>query len=330
MSSPEPMPQTGGDKRSEPRDGAERERRLFLDEPLPMEFLKTMDIDASVRLSDIQMPYRKYKDYSINLGLTDGRLQFSALGHAGIYQEFSLEYRANTGARAADHQLKLEIKKLQLKPLLEPTRLSGMVEGELDLAADLAGKGNSIAAIMGSLDGEILESLEDARADVAAVDRIIGGVTAVLGQMVKPGEKLAVVNCGLTDVKIEKGKARVRSLLDTEFSTIWGEGDIDLGTEQIDLLVTPKPKGVTLSVATPVVVSGPLAAPGFKVQEGGLLTTLADLTLKFALPQVMVADVFGLDAQDNPCFQMVTGEPAATPGKTEVPGEAVLKSITGP
>ena len=65
-----------------------------------------------------------------------------------------------------------------------------------------------------------------------------------------------------------------------------------------------------MSVATPVVVEGPLAAPGFRVEEGGLLGTLTELVTKISIPSLILVDAFGDAVKESPCAVMLSGGPS--------------------
>ena len=104
------------------------------------------------------------------------------------------------------------------------------------------------------------------------------------------------------------GKAQVRGMLDTAHSIVVGNGEIDLETGQLNLRVDPMGKGVTLSLATPVVVHGSLWNPEYTVLKGELLVTLTDMTTRAALPPLVLLDAFGDTVAENPCVAFTAGK----------------------
>ena len=196
------------------------------------------------------------------------------------------------------------------------TDARGLIEGELEILAQLEARGKSVAAVMGSLDGKVLSVWDEARADVKSLDRLIGGAGALLGQMVTPKDELAMVNCGVLSVNFEQGQGHVEGLFDTEYSTVVAKGDLDLRAETVALRVKPKSKGVTLSVAAPVIVQGPLAGPSVSLEASGALFKLTDVLAKLAIPQLLLVDAFGDAVSGNPCVALVSGETQPAAGST--------------
>jgi len=98
------------------------------------------------------------------------------------------------------------------------------------------------------------------------------------------GSAVGKGHCGIAALQFSNGKTAVHGLLDTPYSTVLTQGDVDLGGETLNLRVLPHDKGVNLSVATPVLVSGSLNAPSVQIEAGGLLLILTELAGKIALP----------------------------------------------
>jgi hypothetical protein len=107
----------------------------------------------------------------------------------------------------------------------------------------------------------------------------------------------------------------VQGLLDTPYSTVVADGSLDLAAETLDVRVVPSPKGATLSVATPVRVSGRLTDPNVAPERGGLALTLGELVAKVAIPHLLVADALGRTLADDACLHAVADmAPAAAAG----------------
>jgi len=117
---------------------------------------------------------------------------------------------------------------------------------------DLKGQGASVAAVMASLDGEMKLLMAKGTASTAGLDYAVGGIAQVLGTFISRGTDKMAVNCAAGDFLVRSGVATSRALVvDSEFSTIAGEGKIDLGRETLDMRITPRPKSATLNLCTP-------------------------------------------------------------------------------
>ncbi len=280
-------------------------RRIYSDEPIGLDWMGTFDGRARVKLKSAPNPYVPLGDLVVDAVLENGRLGLEASGRTdGRTARLNAELNS-----VGEPTLKIDLRaeKLAIAPLIASTRASGMVRGELDLGAELTTVVRSERSAAESLSGSVVALVEDAQADVAGLDRIVGGAAALLGQLVTPGARLAKVNCGTVALDFRRGRTAVKAVVDTPNSLVVAVGDLDLVSATLDVRVDPTPKGVTLSVATPVVVSGPIASPSYRIEKAGLLLTLADLAAKVAVPQLMLVQALGDIAVRNDCVQIATG-----------------------
>jgi hypothetical protein len=149
------------------------------------------------------------------------------------------------------------------------------------------------------------------------------------------------IHCAICDLKFDKGLMTSElAVLDTQYSTVFLEGQVDLKNEQLDLRVSPESKGVTLSVAFPVLVKGKLAAPNIDVEKKGALIKTGELWATVAYPPAALLkfdDLTG-EGRHNPCVSMVAekgGIPfvkdvgKAVKGTVKVTGKVVKGTVEG-
>jgi AsmA protein len=84
------------------------------------------------------------------------------------------------------------------------------------------------------------------------------------------GDRLVTLHCGVADFDVKQGKMQAAALvLDTQVTTIFGTGSIDLASEQLNLVLNPKTKNTSpLALHSPIYVSGTLAHPKVEVDKG--------------------------------------------------------------
>ena len=155
--------------------------------------------------------------------------------------------RFNLGSQDKPSSLAMEMKidQLDLGPMLDELGYQRTLEGTLDADVTLAGSGKSLADLMAGLNGRISLVMNDGQ--VASnyfnlLQRILG--TNVL-QMINPfktKETQTKVNCFINDINIKDGLAECKLLLDTDQTSIFGVGGVDLRTEKLDLGLKPVPK----------------------------------------------------------------------------------------
>ncbi len=168
--------------------------------------------------------------------------------------------------------LKLDARHLKLKqlfPTFEPMRTSF---GEINGNADLNARGNSIAALLGSADGELKLLMNDGAISKTLLETAglnVGNI--VIGKLF--GDKTVQINCAASDMSATNGLFDLRLFVfDTDDAVINVTGTVNMATEKFDLDVQPHTKGVRIfSLRSPLYVQGTLKHPDVGVQKGPLL-----------------------------------------------------------
>ncbi|MBW2646594.1 MAG: hypothetical protein JRE23_10520, partial [Deltaproteobacteria bacterium] len=175
-----------------------------------------------------------------------------------------------------------------------------------DLMADLNGR-VSIVMMDGQLTSKHLDRLQ----------RILGTNVLRLINPFKKKETQTKVNCFINDIDIKDGLAKCNFLLDTNQTSIFSAGDVDLRTEKLDLGIKPVPKkGHGLdSVATvgfsfkelsqPFELSGTLAHPSLVLDPTRTLFMLGKVAGAVALGPAGITAFFAdvsLGKKD-PCLE---------------------------
>jgi hypothetical protein len=113
-------------------------------------------------------------------------------------------------------------------------------------------------------------------------------------------------NCIVAHIEVKEGQAEIEDLLlDTQRITIAASGILNLETEELDIMVAPRPKRASLvSLANPVRIQGTMAEPevsvtriprGRRLAGAGLLAGLVNPAfLIFALSDTGTGEA-------NPC-----------------------------
>jgi hypothetical protein len=203
------------------------------------------------------------------------------------------------------------------------------VEGPLAVDIFLEGRGRSVAQIMATLNGNVNLLMEQGRADAKALDVFVGGLTAMLGTIFTEDSSKTKIECAICDLKFDQGILTPQlALLDTQYSTVFAEGRVDLKQEQLDLKVSPNAKGVTLSVAFPVRLKGTFSKPNVDVEKTGALLKAGELWATVVYPPAALLKFSDLgEGKSNPCVSMVA-EKAGIPILDDV-GKALKGTVKG-
>ncbi len=281
--------------------------QVFTTTALDLEWMDATDLKARVHVTNLAGLGHALNDLDLTITLGQRLLSLTGTGKAEGVRDLALELILNGQGEMPTLDLHLKGDKLHIAPLLAGTGAEGQVKGDLDARVRLSAKGDTEAALAASLAGELMLLAENIEAPVADLDRMGGGAKTIFGQILTPRSRMARVECALVAMNFDDGRTRIKGVIDTPNSTVTGEGSLDLVKETIELRLVPQAKGVTLAVSTPVLVSGPLADPDYRIEPGGLISSLSDIAARIAVPQLLLIDAFGKTLAESSCGQILTG-----------------------
>ena len=247
--------------------------RLLPTEPFRTDRWKAMDADVGYRADRIvhgeALPIQSLETHvAMDAGVLHlDPLRFGVAGgkvDSTILLDGSRTPMHGTLALHAQH-LKLK----QLFPTFQPMRTS---LGEINGNAALDARGNSVAALLGSANGELKLLMNDgaiSRNLLETAGLNVGNI--ILGKLF--GDKTVKINCAASDFVAKDGLFDTRLfVLDTPDALIDVTGTVNFADEKLDLDVTPHTKGLRiLSLRSPLYVKGTLKHPDVGVHPGPLL-----------------------------------------------------------
>jgi len=310
-----PTKNDGANKgRAEKKSG--RPGKVLPAERLPLDALRALDANVKLSLAEVVTPGISLRQVSVVATLENGRLTLKpmALSLAGSAIKFSA--LVDAGLKVPAVTFEMAALKLDLGRLLSEAKATELVQGTGNLSVKLAGRGNSVAAIAGSLNGDTKLLMNEGKIKTAAFDSAIGGLSAIVGMMSSETSEWTVLNCVASRFEIKKGIATSQVLLvDTEYSTVVGEGEMDLGKESLAMKVSPQSKSATLNVAVPIKIGGTFAEPTFRPDELATARRLGGLLGATAFPPLALLALGDIGSgDDNPCLTLAKGgakKPAA-------------------
>ena len=268
----------GTPQAADPDDGL-----LFPTRPYDTTKLRSMDARVSLVAERLRAPPLPFESLDARLELEDGDLRREPLdfGFAGGHLTGSAHLDARQSPMAAD--IDLQARGLQL-PRMLPDAEAAQSQGSLGGRFRLGGRGDSVAAIMASADGEAGLAMGPGRISNYIME-LVGLDLAEMLKFKLGRDKEIAVHCGYADFAIEGGVMNARALaFDTSDTLVLGEGRIDLRDEQLDLVLRPRPKDFSpFSLRSPLQVSGPLLDPDVGPQGGPLLLRGAAAAALYAI-----------------------------------------------
>jgi len=282
--------------------------KLFSEEALPFDLLSQANIKATLRGENLVRHNRRLKEVEVSIDLVDEMLSVSMLKHSFIRDKFVADFVVDaSGMGMPSTTITIKVPKLELSELLITGGGAAAVQGPMAIDVFLHGRGSSMAQIMGSLDGNINLLMEQGSANAKALDIFVGGLTAMVGTIFVDESAKTKINCAICDFKLVDGELTSKlAVLDTQYSTVFVDGQVDLGNEKLDIKVSPKAKGVTLSVAYPVRLYGRLSKPSVEIEKTDALLKSGELWANIVYPPSALVKFSDLaDGKSNACVSMV-------------------------
>lgn len=299
--------------------------RLFPATALPVASLRGLEAELTLAVGRLALGQATLADLSAEARLGQGRLTvkpLSAILAGGLMEgELVLDGSRDPAAVSA----RLMGKGVELGRLLKETGASdALTGGRADLSLDLAGRGQSLRAVMASANGQALLTVGEARIENTAVNWAGGDVLMqVLGSLnpLAASEKSTRMTCAVARFVLKDGIATADKgiAVETAKVDVVGSGAVDLRSEALDLGITPRPReGVGLSLGGTLSgmtrLRGTLLNPSVGVDELGTARAAASVGAAMATGGLSLLGEMLFDrvtADGTPCRTAMGGKPAA-------------------
>ncbi|MEX1347113.1 MAG: AsmA family protein [Desulfobacterales bacterium] len=287
-----------------------QKRRLFSDNPLPFDVLKKVDADILMKARNIHAKDARLEFGQLTLKLQDGDFSIDRL--EATYRQTKISGNLHINSSSPPQvATKFIVQGLNLGELLKETGVSDQVRANLDIAAHLKSRGDSVYSLMANLDGSIGAVMGEGYL-TRYLDLLSVGLTSKVihfwGEHKKGGE----IRCAVVQFDVNSGTATSKAFVfDTEAGVLTGEGDINLGTEKVNFLLVPKPRDLGLSFWTKLRVSGSVMDPKVRPDTLSLLSKGARaLSALVVGPLGLLAPFVNLGAyKAHPCNVHDVGKP---------------------
>ncbi len=268
-----------------------------------------MDADVSLKAKHIRRAEAlPLDDLTAHLKLQDAVVTLAPLdfGMAGghLSSTVTLDGRGNPIAAKAQAQ----VRSLLLSKLFPTVVLNQASLGQINGALTLSGRGNSIGGMLASSNGQI--ALGIARGEVSQLMMEKAGLHIFeILQLSLAGDRRIALRCALADFEVKNGVMDVGSLVfDTDVTTLFGSGHIDLAHETLDLTLNQKTKRTSpLALRSPIYIRGTFAKPNVGVDKGRVaLRAGGALALGLLNPFLALAPLIDPGpGQDSDCGQLM-------------------------
>lgn len=302
-------PETGGSESSNAKGSAQSRQlaasaRMLPQRPYDLSRLRAMDADVRLKAGRINAPTLPIEDMDAHLKLDAGVLRLEPLnfGVAGgdIRSTIRMDARQDTIRTRAD----INARRLDLSKLFPTVELTKDAVGRVGGQMKVTGSGNSIAAMLGSADGEIALGMGPGRISNLLMELAGLDIAEALKFLVTQ-DRTVPIRCAFGDFAVNNGVMQSRAFaFDTEDTIILGEGQISLKNETFDMELRPRPKDRSLfALRSPLVLSGSFKDPSFRpdMKRLGLRGAIALALGSIAPPAALLATLELGPGEDSGC-----------------------------
>ena len=262
-----------------PKDG-----RLFSDQPLPLEGLKRMNAKVQIKVAKLVAGNQNLSNAQLTLSLQNGLLALAPFSTGIAGGVLNGTVTLDSGPATPTLDIKLKGNNLNLGSLQSGDAIMG---GKTNLNIQLKGAGASVRALMGSLTGESVLSVGEAKLANTSMEWLAGDfIFQILGS-INPfanSDKYTQLSCAVVRFVLNDGLATTDKgiAMRTDKVDVIGSGTINLKNEQLNLGIKPHARGgVGVSLSSPlaglVKVKGTLAQPSMGLDAAGTMKTAVSL-----------------------------------------------------
>lgn len=289
-------PLIGADSSADKRERGERDQQPA-NKVLPVSEFRTerwRAMDADVRFIGQRIVHSErlpITDLDTHIVLNDGQLSLEPLRFGMAGGALDAQIRLNGATTPLQGQMRVRARDLKLKQLFPTFAPMQTSLGALNGDTQLSGRGNSVAALLGSADGELKMLINDGAVSRSLME--IAGLNVgnyLVGQLF--GDEDVKIHCAAADLGIKQGLMSTRLfVIDTDNAVIKVDGSANFASERLNFTVTPSTKGFRIfSLRSPLYVRGTFKQPAPGVEA----TPLALRGLGLVALGVAVAPAAGL------------------------------------
>ncbi len=265
---------------SEDSEDPSDQGRLFSSTPLGLAAVGSSNADVSLAVSNVVGTRARLDLQHADISSNRGILQLNSV--KGVVSGAEIEGSLEIDGRAATPRVRLTLlaHNLDLGALLRRLALTDAVDAVIDVRVNVHGSGDSVAALFGSLDGDVALAASRGEIPTSFVSRLVSNLPRLIMPWAHPPNRVEI-ECAVAEFTVAQGVARTQTLMfNTSQLTLSGQGQIDLGRETLDVLLAPRPRdSKLLTLATDITLSGPISNPRASPTPIGLVTSAARLAL---------------------------------------------------
>jgi len=303
---------------------------LLPDAKLDLKRIRGMDANVKYRAEAVKTEKMSIKEISLVLALDNGVMTFTpvafTLPQGTLTSNIKIDGSQDIPQIAIDSRLtEVRLSQFKMKDGQEP--LDGTMVGR----AILHGRGKSLHEVGSTAEGTL--SIVVPHGDIRNAFAELMGINAAngLGLLLTKNQDKTGIRCGVANFKAEGGVFAAQDIvIDTDKVLITGKGEVDLGTEDLDLTLNGQPKKFRFfRIKSPIELGGTLSKPKVGLKPGNTPGQVALATALGVLATPLASVLAFVDpglAKDADCGELLAeaqrqGAPQETDQATDDPNK---------
>ncbi len=301
------------DTATESQGEATDDGRVFPNDPLPLDGLKSADAEIALNAKTFNANGISLGDVNVELTLKNGRLVVSPFGLTFGGGRIGGDVTLDGSSPTAKLSLSIEGNQIDYGQVLKDMAGEEALTGKMDMKVQIRGSGASVRQLMAGLDGTARVQSQDGYIDSGALAFVTGPLTSLF-----EGEDAKTLRCAVVDFNIVSGQATSKAtVFETGGLSIVGEGGINLAEEKLAMHFDPRAKNASFASAAEIGINvgGTLKEPSIGPDVGDVAMEAAGIAAGIATGGLstiigMAADtaISGVDETDY-CALALAGKP---------------------
>lgn len=285
-----------------------RPGKVLPDRPLGFEKIAAADVELDFSVGDIRNTGLPLEAASGHLRINGRQFRLAPLKVGMAKGTVEGQLALDTRNSPANAHVDMQARRLRLRELMPDADSKRLTTGTLGGRMRLDLRGNSVAELLGSANGDVALAMNGGSTDRLLVRLANLDIANAVASWLAGGQK-EDIRCLVADMGAKNGVLEPRTLLlDTERVQISGSGNIDMNKETLDLHMRAAAKDRSiLALRGPLRVTGTFAAPSVTPEPIPLGTRVAGaLALGLIAPPLALLPLIELGgAEDSACARLL-------------------------
>lgn len=223
----------------------------------------SVDTDVMLRAGKIERPAQlPLENLAARIQMKDKVLTLEPLEFGAAGGKLAGVIRLDGAKEPIAASVRLRVQNLKLAQLFPTVEQARGSIGDVDGVIELAGRGNSLAGMLGSSSGKVGLYIDDGQISKTLMELVALDLWDYARLKLK-GDEPVKIRCAIADFAVKDGLMQANALVfDTPVVNVGGGGTINLKNEQMDLKLKPEPKDRSIaSLNSPLQARGTFSQP---------------------------------------------------------------------